>query len=105
MTASSDAEAAHEFLHKLGQELDHETYILSVEELADAPFKVYVVEQRLGDLVLVPPRSCHQVINHGGITVKMSWSRMTVGGLTSALLYDLPIYQRCARLYHFFFFY
>ena len=94
MTESSSAPAVTEYFHKLGQELDLETHVITIEELAEGPFKVYVVEQRLGDMVLVPPRSCHQVVNHGGITIKTSWSRMTLAGLTTALYHELPLYRR-----------
>ncbi|GJE95153.1 hypothetical protein PsYK624_113340 [Phanerochaete sordida] len=99
MTASSDAPAAAEYFQtKIGQELDWEAHVVTVEEFADAPFPVYVAEQKLGDLVLVPPRSCHQVVNHGGLTVKTSWSRMTLRGLKIALHHELPIYRRVCRL-------
>jgi hypothetical protein len=94
MTESSAAPDVQGFFHDLGQELDHENHVLTTDELGRAPFDVYVVEQRLGDLVLVPPRSCHQVMNHGRVTVKTSWSRMTVKGLVKALHYELPIYRR-----------
>jgi JmjC domain, hydroxylase len=94
MTDSDSSMAAVEYLQKFNQELDHESYVMSVEELANAPFKVYIAEQKLGDMVLVPPRSCHQVVNHGGITIKTSWSRMTIGGLFAAIHDELPIYRR-----------
>jgi hypothetical protein len=94
MTASSDAAAAAKYLQELNQELDHETYVIKVDELARAPFKVYIAEQKLGDMVLVPPRSCHQVVNYGGITIKTSWSRMTISGLCAAVYHELPIYRR-----------
>ncbi|OCH88258.1 hypothetical protein OBBRIDRAFT_734811 [Obba rivulosa] len=98
MTASSDAPAAAAyFSNTLGQELDWETHVATVREFAAAPFTVYVAEQKVGDLVLVPPRSCHQVVNHGGLTVKMSWSRMTVRGLQTALRHELPLYRRVCR--------
>jgi hypothetical protein len=98
MTETSSAPAAAEYFHSLNQELDHETHVITVEELAKAPFDVYIAEQKLGDLVLVPPRSIHQVVNNGGITIKMSWSRMTLDGLTSALYHELPIYRRVCRV-------
>lgn len=94
MTESSSAPVVAEYFHKLGQELDLESHVITVEELAGGPFKVYIVEQRLGDMVLVPPRSCHQVVNHGGITIKTSWSRMTLAGLTTAFYHELPLYRR-----------
>ncbi|KZT11347.1 uncharacterized protein LAESUDRAFT_642015 [Laetiporus sulphureus 93-53] len=98
MTASNVApDVAQYFQKEFGEELDWETHVTTVEEFANAPFNVYVTEQRLGDLVLVPPRSCHQVVNHGGLTMKMSWSRMTFKGLRTALHYELPIYRRVCR--------
>ncbi|KNZ78408.1 hypothetical protein J132_00771 [Termitomyces sp. J132] len=97
MTKGADAPEASKYFHELKQELDHETHVISVEQLANAPFDVYVAEQRLGDLVLVPPRSCHQVVNYGGITIKTSWSRMTLRGLEIAYYHELPIYRRVCR--------
>ncbi|KAJ7774985.1 hypothetical protein B0H16DRAFT_82082 [Mycena metata] len=98
MTATSSANAAAEYFHtKINQELDHEAHVITLAELAQAPFKVYIVEQKLGDLVLVPPRSAHQVVNSGGLTIKTSWSRMTVDGLSLALRYELPLYRRVCR--------
>ena len=95
MTASSDAAAACKYYQEqFGLELDWETHVTDVEQFASAPFPVYVVEQKLGDLILVPSRSCHQVVNHGGLTVKTSWSRMTMEGLAIALHHELPIYRR-----------
>ncbi|KAJ6496998.1 hypothetical protein C8R47DRAFT_972763 [Mycena vitilis] len=98
MTATSSANDVTEYFHRvLKQELDHEAHVITLEELAKAPFKVYITEQKLGDLVLVPPRSAHQVVNAGGITIKTSWSRMTLDGLSLALRYELPLYRRVCR--------
>ncbi|PFH54192.1 hypothetical protein AMATHDRAFT_135283 [Amanita thiersii Skay4041] len=97
MTASKDIFKATQYLHSIEQELDHETHFITIDKLSRAPFQIYVAEQKLGDLVLVPPRSCHQVINLGGITVKTSWSRMTLDGLIAAYYHELPIYQRLCR--------
>lgn len=95
MTAAADAPAVAKYFHKqLGQDLDWETHVTTLEELGRAPFTVYVVEQKVGDLVLVPPRSCHQVVNSGGLAMKTSWSRMTLDNLRTALHCELPIYRR-----------
>jgi JmjC domain, hydroxylase len=101
MTKSSDAPAVAVYFHELKQELDLETHVITIEELTEAPFDIYVAEQKLGDMVLVPPRSCHQVMNFGGITIKTSWSRMTVKGLAVALYHELPIYRRSVLLLSF----
>ncbi|KAI0647021.1 hypothetical protein C8Q79DRAFT_907570 [Trametes meyenii] len=98
MTAADDAPAVAEYFHtKLQQELDWETHFTTIEELGRAPFTVYIAQQKVGDLVMVPPRSCHQVVNHGGLAMKTSWSRMTLDNLTTALRYELPIYRRVCR--------
>ncbi|KAF8623479.1 hypothetical protein AX15_006263 [Amanita polypyramis BW_CC] len=97
MTATEDVFAATTYFHLINKELDHESSIVTIEELSNAPFTVYIAEQKLGDFVLVPSRSCHQVINHGGITIKTSWSRMTLDGLITAYYHELPIYQRIGR--------
>jgi hypothetical protein len=94
MTEGSDARKVAAYFHELGRELDHENYVITLKQLELAPFKVYILEQGLGDLVLVPPRSCHQVVNYGGITIKTSWSRMTLEGLSTAYHHELPIYRR-----------
>lgn len=100
MTRSSDAPAVARFFQslKVPQVLDKESYNVSVEELKTAPFSVYITEQKLGDLVLVPPRSCHQVVNQGGLTVKASWSRMTVKGISTAIRHELPVYRRSVKM-------
>ncbi|THU87247.1 hypothetical protein K435DRAFT_821948 [Dendrothele bispora CBS 962.96] len=98
MTKGSDSRKVSDFFRtKLKQELDHETHVTTLEEFSKAPFDIYVAEQKLGDLVLVPPRSCHQVVNYGGITIKVSWSRMTFNGLTTAFYHELPLYRRVCR--------
>ncbi|ESK94580.1 hypothetical protein Moror_7961 [Moniliophthora roreri MCA 2997] len=97
MTESGDSRKVTDFFASFGQILDHETHVLSAEQAVKAPLPLYLAEQKLGDLVLVPPRSCHQVVNHGGITIKVSWSRMTLMGLQVALYHELPLYRRVCR--------
>jgi hypothetical protein len=94
MTATQNAQEASDYWQSLGHELDLESYVASINELSQANFDVYICQQGLGDFVIVPPRSCHQVINSGGLTMKVSWSRLTPQSLTLALTVELPIYQR-----------
>lgn len=56
MTSPSDCGLVTDYFQKLGHELDWEDHVATLEELAGAPFDVYILEQKLGDLVLVPPR-------------------------------------------------
>lgn len=99
MTEGSSASQAADLFHKLGHELDLETHFAAPEQLSQhssSQFPAwYVGKQVLGDLVLVPKRCCHQVINSGGVSVKLSWSRMTVDGLVAAFHHELPVYRRC----------
>ncbi|KAF9564389.1 hypothetical protein CPC08DRAFT_254961 [Agrocybe pediades] len=97
MTSSEVAPEAAEYFQTLNHELDHENHVLTLDQFSRAPFKIYILQQKLGDLVLVPPRSCHQVVNAGGITVKTSWSRMTCDGLATAYFQELPLYRRLCR--------
>jgi hypothetical protein len=112
MTRSSDARNASDFFQKMGHELDHENYYLTLDIIARATFDIFVTEQKMGDFIMVPPRSCHQVVNKGlclattpkstaqtsspigGLSMKISWSRMTLSGLSAALYHELPMYQR-----------
>lgn len=87
-------EPAAYFHDELGVELDLESHKATVDQFRAAPFDIYVAEQTLGDLVLVPPRSCHQVVNKGGITIKMSWSRMGLLSLDYSLHAELALYHR-----------
>lgn len=114
LSATSDADKATTWFHGMNEELDLETHLATVDEWAQAPFKVYICQQRLGDFILVPKRSCHQVreqycskepnprtytrlpqvINHGGLNIKTSWSRMSVESLELSLDIELSIYRR-----------
>lgn len=88
------SKVAEYFQKVLGEELDWELHVTTLEELSNAPFDVCVAEQKVGDLVLVPPRSVHQVVNRGCLAMKTSWSRMTLRGLKTALHGEIPIYRR-----------
>ncbi|TFL07550.1 hypothetical protein BDV98DRAFT_599838 [Pterulicium gracile] len=96
-STESSAHASEYFAKQLRHVLDHETHFVSPQDLENAAFPIYYYEQRLGDCIIIPPRSCHQVVNHGGITIKMSWSRLLVQDLPAALYSELPLYQRVCR--------
>lgn len=40
-----------------------DNFFMPLQELAKAPFDIYVIKQREGDFVLVPPECVHQVVN------------------------------------------
>lgn len=75
--------SSENFYSKLGHGIDHDSHVTTFQDFADAHFKVYAV----------PRMSCHQVANQGGLTVKMSWSRMAMKGMSSTMYYELPLYR------------
>ncbi|KAG0234827.1 hypothetical protein BGX31_004443 [Mortierella sp. GBA43] len=97
MIKAADKEKAEELWKKLGHPLEYESYFASLEDLKQADFPIYVVEQKIGDLVMVPSLSYHQVVNLGKATVKVSWNRLTPHCLDAAVNRVLPRYREIAR--------
>lgn len=91
MTESQDREVVSEyFLSMLGHDVEIEKHFAQIVAWKKAPFPVFVVEQKVGDLVLVPPLAPHQVWNRGNRTIKVAWNRTTVETLEFALRESLP---------------
>ncbi|KAK6338328.1 hypothetical protein TWF730_002391 [Orbilia blumenaviensis] len=91
MTQMADRDAVAEYwTGTLGHDLSIEAHFASIEDLRAAPFTVFVLEQKVGDYVLVPPLAPHQVWNRGTMTVKAAWNRVTVDTLEHALREALP---------------
>lgn len=47
---------------------------LGVEELLEADFPLYAYDQRVGDLVVFPPATAHQVWNPSTLSAKLVWN-------------------------------
>ncbi|KAF3126079.1 hypothetical protein TWF569_000640 [Orbilia oligospora] len=91
MTQMADRDVVAEYwTGTLGHDLSIEAHFASIEDLRAAPFTVFVLEQKIGDYVLVPPLAPHQVWNRGTTTVKAAWNRVTVDTLEHALREALP---------------
>ncbi|KAK4178695.1 hypothetical protein QBC36DRAFT_98466 [Triangularia setosa] len=91
MTESKDREVVREyFLSMLGHDIEIEKHFAQVNAWKKATFPVYIVEQKVGDLILVPPLAPHQVWNRGTRTIKVAWNRTTVETLKMALDEALP---------------
>jgi hypothetical protein len=91
MTETKDRYAVGEYwAWKLGHDIDLEDHFSQLAAWKDAPFKTYFVEQKPGDLVLIPPLAAHQVWNRGTRTIKVAWNRTTVDTLELALGEALP---------------
>ncbi|BFZ59827.1 hypothetical protein YB2330_000848 [Saitoella coloradoensis] len=75
--------------------IDLELHWATIDEWAKLSenAKVYICEQKEGDLILVPSWAAHQVWNRGSATVKVSWNRITADSLTRAMKAALPAYK------------
>ena len=91
MTETKEREVVSEYwLSRLGHDIEIENHFAQVNAWKNAPFKVYVVEQKPGDFILIPPLAPHQVWNRGTRTVKVAWNRTTVETLEMAIHEALP---------------
>jgi hypothetical protein len=98
MTESKEREVVSEYwLSKLGHDIEVENHFAQVNAWRAAPFKTWVVEQRVGDLILIPPLAPHQVWNRGTRTMKVAWNRTTVETLEMALHDALPAARMVCR--------
>ncbi|TWU78948.1 hypothetical protein ED733_008064 [Metarhizium rileyi] len=91
MTESKDREVVREyFLSMLGHDIEIEKHFAQVNAWKKAPFDVYLVDQRVGDFIIIPPLAAHQVWNRGTRTMKVAWNRTTPETLRLALREALP---------------
>ncbi|KAG9322939.1 hypothetical protein KVV02_004315 [Mortierella alpina] len=97
MVKAEDKFKAEALWRSIGQPLEYESYFATVDEMAKADFPIYVVEQRIGDFVMVPSQSYHQVVNLGRATIKVSWNRLTANCLKAAITQVLPRYREIGR--------
>ncbi|KAK6495750.1 hypothetical protein TWF481_002797 [Arthrobotrys musiformis] len=107
--ASRKDDAARYWSRVLGRNLSEEALSASITDLQKAPFEVYILEQKLGDLVLVPSLAPHQVWNRGTATIKIAWNRVTTDTLTKAIsggledmrnVYRHEVYKTKATVHH-----
>jgi hypothetical protein len=91
MTETKDREVVSEyFLSMLGHDIEVEAHFAQINAWKKAPFPVYIVEQKVGDFILIPPLAPHQVWNRGTRTIKVAWNRTTVDTLEMAIREALP---------------
>ena len=91
MTETKDRHLVSEYwLSTLGHDIEIEAHFAQINAWKAAPFNTYVVEQRVGDFILIPPLAPHQVWNRGTRTMKVAWNRTTVETLEMALNEALP---------------
>lgn len=91
MTESNDRHVVSEYwLSILGHDIEVENHFAQLIAWKKAPFRTYVVEQRPGDFILIPPLAPHQVWNRGTRTMKIAWNRTTAETLEMAINEALP---------------
>ncbi|KAF2004926.1 hypothetical protein P154DRAFT_518980 [Amniculicola lignicola CBS 123094] len=91
MTETKDRQVVSEYwLSVLGHDIEVENHFAQLIAWKKAPFKTYVVEQRPGDFILIPPLAPHQVWNRGTRTMKIAWNRTTAETLEMAINEALP---------------
>ena len=91
MTETKERAVVSEYwLSRLGHDIEVENHFAQINAWKNAPFKTYVVEQKPGDFILIPPLAPHQVWNRGTRTMKVAWNRTTVETLELALNEALP---------------
>ncbi|KAH6688399.1 JmjC domain-containing protein [Plectosphaerella plurivora] len=91
MTETKDREVVREyFLSMLGHDVEIEKHFAQVNAWKKATFPVYIVDQRPGDFILIPPLAPHQVWNRGTRTMKVAWNRTTPETLDLAIHEALP---------------
>ena len=91
MTETNDRHTVSEYwLATLGHDIEVESHFAQINAWKAAPFKTYIVDQRIGDFILIPPLAPHQVWNRGTVTMKVAWNRTTVETLEMALHEALP---------------
>jgi hypothetical protein len=91
MTESKERHVVAEYwLSVLGHDIEVENHFAQLIAWKKAPFTTYVVEQRPGDFILIPPLAPHQVWNRGTRTMKIAWNRTTAETLEFAINEALP---------------
>ncbi|KAJ5812590.1 hypothetical protein N7474_008891 [Penicillium riverlandense] len=98
MTKTKDRHVVSEYwLSILKHDIDLEDHFAQLDAWKNAPFKTYIVEQKPGDFILIPPLAAHQVWNRGTRTMKVAWNRTTVDTLEMALAEALPLARMVGR--------
>ncbi|PGH01932.1 hypothetical protein AJ79_07763 [Helicocarpus griseus UAMH5409] len=67
---------------------------LGPDELQRADFPLYIHEQKVGELVVFPPATAHQVWNLGAVSTKMVWNILHPLSLEAGLNYVQPPFNR-----------
>ncbi|KAF9345157.1 hypothetical protein BGX26_003459 [Mortierella sp. AD094] len=78
---------------KSGRDFEKEDFFAPLHALKSARSKFFVLEQKVGDFVIIPSMARHQVYNKGNVTVKIAWNRITPDSLETSIKDVLPRYR------------
>lgn len=75
--------------------LDEDNRLLPLKLLKTAPFPMWVIKQKVGDFVLIPPNAPHQVINRVNFFIKKIdlQCRMELQSKLHGILYSLNVFH------------
>ncbi|KAI9678151.1 MAG: hypothetical protein M1817_006096 [Caeruleum heppii] len=91
MTETKDRYLVSEYwMSVLHHDIEVENHFAQIAAWTRAPFKTYLVDQKVGDFIIIPPLAPHQVWNRGTRTMKVAWNRTTVETLEMAMKEALP---------------
>ena len=109
MTQNSDSEAIEEFWRsKVARNIGSESYFADPQTLASSGVRIFLHEQKPGDLLIIPSACYQQVWNKGTRTMKVAWNRTTPetlqyafgGVLEEARLMCRDEQYRCKEIVH-----
>ena len=67
---------------------------LSTEEMQEADFPLYVYDQKVGDLVVLPPATAHQIWNPSILSTKLVWNILHPLSLEVGIQHVQPPFNR-----------
>lgn len=101
VTAPQDANRARKFWFNHGGDntsLDQENMFMDLGTLSLADFPIYVFEQQLGDLVIIPSNSAYQFVNVGeGYNVKATWYSIPTRALYTGITNTIPTFRKLLK--------
>ncbi len=96
--ARSERNAASAYF-RLASDIKSSCCSAPVDIMARAPFPIHVLEQSIGDLVILPSLGIYKVQTHGSRTVVINWSRITFQSLDFGINQVLPAVRKYDSLF------
>jgi hypothetical protein len=72
----ADKQKAMRYWRERGCSIHNDSSFMELDDLAAAPFEIYIIKQQEGDLVFLPADTLHQYISFGGRHIQMCWNRI-----------------------------